>query len=461
MCLPACSAAMSRRSRKKPPKAMLVVVLVVDRARRISGRCGGIWASPSGPVSRWSRISTTCARMPDATVTLWLVRGLGHGDAAGRHDRDLRHAVARRYADHAPRPAGARVPSRVGGGDRAFTRRSITGCCRRSRRRSCCWSRFRSSCSGCSRAASERRASGSAPASTSTSSCWTLVASETLRRDTLRPLPAGAAGRACPDPWSPTCSACCGWSSSCRFRPRRCCSRAKAGLEVPVDEDLAASLDERRYLHQSIGTVGLLALRAAAGHESSRHVAPPSVAAGARAMTQIERRTLLLAGLGLALRQTDPASSRPKVGDLFVKPGDAARTPLTPGDIPLGAAADAGLADGSVGRHRPQRLAAESGDPASARSGHAEPGDPRRGRRTASSRIRPSARTPAATSTTGEPTARLLACQCHFSQFDPSDGAKVVDGPAPRPLPALPLKIVDGKLAVAQPFTAPIGFEKG
>ena len=55
-------------------------------------------------------------------------------------------------------------------------------------------------------------------------------------------------------------------------------------------------------------------------------------------MTQIGRRTLLMAGLGLGLRQTDPASSRPKIGDLFVKPGDAARTPLAPGDIPLGTA---------------------------------------------------------------------------------------------------------------------------
>jgi Rieske Fe-S protein len=36
-----------------------------------------------------------------------------------------------------------------------------------------------------------------------------------------------------------------------------------------------------------------------------------------------------------------------------------------------------------------------------------------------------------------------------------------VDGPAPRPLPALPLKIVDGRLVVAQPFTAAIAFEKG
>jgi protease PrsW len=35
----------------------------------------------------------------------------------------------------------------------------------------------------------------------------------------------------------------------------------EAGLDVPVDEDLAASLAERRYLHQSIGALGLLALK--------------------------------------------------------------------------------------------------------------------------------------------------------------------------------------------------------
>jgi hypothetical protein len=28
-------------------------------------------------------------------------------------------------------------------------------------------------------------------------------------------------------------------------------------------------------------------------------------------------------------------------------------------------------------------------------------------------------------------------------------------------LPALPLKIVDGTLVVAKPFTTPVGFEKG
>ena len=54
-----------------------------------------------------------------------------------------------------------------------------------------------------------------------------------------------------------------------------------------------------------------------------------------------------------------------------------------------------------------------------------------------------------------------LECECHFSIFDPKDGGKPVDGPAPRGLPALPLKIVDGKLVVANGFLTPVGFEKG
>lgn len=49
-------------------------------------------------------------------------------------------------------------------------------------------------------------------------------------------------------------------------------------------------------------------------------------------------------------------------------------------------------------------------------------------------------------------------CPCHESQFDPSDSARVVGGPAPWQLAALPLKEVDGKVAVAAAFEGRLGF---
>jgi Rieske Fe-S protein len=56
---------------------------------------------------------------------------------------------------------------------------------------------------------------------------------------------------------------------------------------------------------------------------------------------------------------------------------------------------------------------------------------------------------------------QLLSCSCHASIFDPKDAGRVIDGPAPRALPALPLKAVDGRLVVAGPFTTRVGFEPG
>ena len=50
-------------------------------------------------------------------------------------------------------------------------------------------------------------------------------------------------------------------------------------------------------------------------------------------------------------------------------------------------------------------------------------------------------------------------CPCHESEFDPSDGARVVGGPAPLPLAALPLKLIDGALVVAGPFEGRVGFQ--
>jgi rieske iron-sulfur protein len=54
--------------------------------------------------------------------------------------------------------------------------------------------------------------------------------------------------------------------------------------------------------------------------------------------------------------------------------------------------------------------------------------------------------------------AKRFQCPCHESQFDPSDAARVVGGPAPWQLAALPLKEVDGKVAVAGAFEGRLGF---
>jgi Rieske Fe-S protein len=176
-------------------------------------------------------------------------------------------------------------------------------------------------------------------------------------------------------------------------------------------------------------------------------------------MTDIDRRTVLLAGLGLALGQSDQASIRPKAGDLLVRPGDASRTPLTPADIAAGA---------------PQTLAWPMDPDGTVRSGS-------RLNQVILIRLAPAALTAetrgraadgivAYTSIcphTGcdvdgwQAAEQLLSCPCHDSMFDPRDAGRVADGPAPRPLPALPLATTGGKLVVAQPFTAPIGFEKG
>jgi len=51
-------------------------------------------------------------------------------------------------------------------------------------------------------------------------------------------------------------------------------------------------------------------------------------------------------------------------------------------------------------------------------------------------------------------------CPCHESQFDPADGARVVGGPAPWQLAALPLKEIDGNVGVAGEFEGRVGFQQ-
>lgn len=51
-----------------------------------------------------------------------------------------------------------------------------------------------------------------------------------------------------------------------------------------------------------------------------------------------------------------------------------------------------------------------------------------------------------------------LLCPCHQSQFDVADGAKVIFGPAARPLPQLPITVdAEGYLVARSDFTEPVG----
>jgi len=51
-----------------------------------------------------------------------------------------------------------------------------------------------------------------------------------------------------------------------------------------------------------------------------------------------------------------------------------------------------------------------------------------------------------------------IACPCHASRYNPKESAKVVGGPAPRPLPALPISVdPDGNVIVNGNFSTKVG----
>ena len=56
---------------------------------------------------------------------------------------------------------------------------------------------------------------------------------------------------------------------------------------------------------------------------------------------------------------------------------------------------------------------------------------------------------------------RRFRCPCHESEFDPKDRGRVVGGPAPRRLPRLPVKAVDGVIVAGGSFTGRPGFQPG
>ena len=181
----------------------------------------------------------------------------------------------------------------------------------------------------------------------------------------------------------------------------------------------------------------------------------------------VGRRAILKAGIGLGIQlslgqessgQEEGASKRPKEGDLLVRVGDSTVTPLTPADIPVRGKqtmawpmdpTDKTVRNGS----RLNRVLLLRLDP--------EKLSPETKLRAADGVV---AYTAICTHTGCEvtewvPDEQLLVCPCHESRFEPKDAARVVDGPAPRMLPALPLKLANGTLVVAKPFTAPVAFE--
>ena len=186
------------------------------------------------------------------------------------------------------------------------------------------------------------------------------------------------------------------------------------------------------------------------------------------------RRSLLkvVAGLGLtlplsrlavtrALAQTDAKAARPQPGDRLIRvaagsPGSA----LTPATVPAGGppviAYPMDATTGAVrnGSRLNQVLLV-----------HLEPRD-----LTDETRARAAAGIVAYSAVcthTGcdqwdwDARAQTIKCPCHFSTFDVKDAARVLDGPAPRRLPALPLKTTGGALVVAGGFVGRPGFQQG
>jgi rieske iron-sulfur protein len=181
---------------------------------------------------------------------------------------------------------------------------------------------------------------------------------------------------------------------------------------------------------------------------------------------RIARRAALELGLcvalapRLALAQTEPTRERPKEGDLLVVVGSTATPePLKPDDLPLGGKptmawpmdpATSTVRSGS----RLNKVLLLRLDP--------EGFDPETKERSSEGIVAYSAvcTHTGCDVTSWHPDRQLLECPCHYSLYDPREGAKVVGGPSPRRLPALPLKIVDARLVVAKPFTGRAGFQQ-
>ena len=180
-----------------------------------------------------------------------------------------------------------------------------------------------------------------------------------------------------------------------------------------------------------------------------------------------DRRSVLQAALGTGLglllpeiaraQDNDPRNARPQTGDRLVyADGDKKNTPIKLDALPVGGppvtampqdAASGTVRDGS----RLNQILLVRLDPARLQ------GDTRE--RAAQGVVAYSA----VCTHTGcdgfawTPEKQMYKCPCHDSEYDPADGAKVTGGPAPRRLPALPVKITDGVVVVSGAFTGRVG----
>ncbi len=191
----------------------------------------------------------------------------------------------------------------------------------------------------------------------------------------------------------------------------------------------------------------------------------PGGVAAASGIVRADRRRVLVAGSalvasGLAARRVhaqDAARARPEPGDRFVFAFSANEgKPITPDDLALGG---------------PQLLAWAQ-EP---KSGTVRDGsrlnlvllirlDPAELEATAKSRSADGILAFSATCTHEQcPVSVWMAernamhCLCHGSDFDPRQGGRVLAGPAPRPLPALPVAMQDGQIVVTGRFSGRVG----
>lgn len=177
-----------------------------------------------------------------------------------------------------------------------------------------------------------------------------------------------------------------------------------------------------------------------------------------------QRRTLVRGAAGLVLAWMTPirvaangaSDAPPAPGDLLVRKGDSSLIPLTPDDVPFDGRAMMALALGPGDVLKDgvptNRIIIARLNPSSLSQATRE--------RAVDDIVAYSAICTHAGCEVDESLgdSHTLFCSCHGSVFDPRDSGAAIGGPAPRPLPALPLKLEGGRLVVAAAFTSAPGF---